>query len=217
MCREGDSPRAMSMCPFFSGGNLLLCTWELCSLLQCVNKQVIRLVLSFWAKGKNFIILGNLFSHGQAFFFFFNFFTCCVAVSALKAGVKLKYDHMPCVKSIFKTAIPGEMRRACLYCMGICNVSFFITKYKYPLQGGTFSYFRQMSISLVLFGVHAQAVRQKESDSAHHSEEHNPERLQEMSWAECRQEQGCALSWEYQSFSSSSGHMRKPQKRKKLW
>lgn len=129
----------------------------------------------------------------RLFFFFFNFFTCCVAVSALKAGVKLKYDHMPCVKSIFKTAIPGEMRRACLYCMGICNVSFFITKYKYPLQGGTFSYFRQMSISLVLFGVHAQAVRQKESDSAHHSEEHNPERLQEMSWAECRQEQGCAL------------------------
>lgn len=51
------------------------------------------------AKGKNFIILGSLFSDGQVCFP--NFFTHSVAASAFTARVKLNYDHMPCVRYIF--------------------------------------------------------------------------------------------------------------------
>lgn len=69
MCRERPSPGAMSICPLFGGENLLLCTWDLCIRLQCVNEQVFRLFLCFWGKGKEFHYTGEFMLRWPGLFF----------------------------------------------------------------------------------------------------------------------------------------------------
>lgn len=165
----------------------------------------------FGAKGKNFIILGSLFSDGQGCFF--HFFTDSVTVSALKAGVKHNYDHMPCVRSIFQSAVPGEMRRASFYPTWICNVSFFPSPSTNTLckEEPFHTFTKWVSLWPCLGCMHKLWDRRGQTQPT--TQRSTTQRLQEMSWAEWI---GRRSVREYQSFSKLSSHVRKPQKRMKL-
>lgn len=98
--------------------------------------------------------------------------------------------------------------RDCLYPMRICNISFFPSPNTDTLcKVEPFHIFTKWVFLWCHLGcMHKLWDRGDQTQPT--TRRSTTQRVQELSWAECRQEQGGAFWWGYQSFSKPSGHVR---------